>query len=112
MKQMIGRVFARYGSLMSIEHDGQEQTVRAFLQPVTEKSRNELMQTIKELGTLPMQRYVYIGPPEVEVYADDIVRYAGEVYCVCRTEMLRVADGALYMWALLRRKEAGAVWTD
>lgn len=97
---------------MSIVHDGQEQTVYAFVQPVTEKSRQELMQTIRELGTLSMQRYVYIGPPETAVYVDDVVRYAGMEYRVCRTEELRVSDGTVYMWALLRRKEAGTAWKD
>lgn len=112
MKTMIDRILAQYGSEMTVTHGKDAQTVRAFLQPVTEKSWSELRKTVQQLGQIPAERYVYIGPAEAAVSDGDAVCLGERTFLVCRSEQLNVHGQALYVWALLRQKEAADAWTE
>lgn len=110
MREAIDAILRRYGCRMNVVRNGKTRAVRAFLQPVTEKGRQEAMRTIAELGELPAQRYVYIGPAEPVLGADDAVCFRERIYRVCRAELLCMDDRAMYVWALLRPAEAEGVW--
>lgn len=112
MKTMIDRILAQYGNEMTVTHGKDIQTVRAFLQPVTEKSWSELRKTVQQLGQIPAERYVYIGPAEAAVCDGDTVCLGERTFLVCRSEQLSVRGQALYVWALLRQREAADAWTE
>lgn len=112
MKTMIDRILAQYGSEMAVTHGANTQMVRAFLQPVTERSWSELRKTVQQLGQIPAERYVYIGPAEAAICDGDTVCLGERTFLVCRSEQLSVRGQALYVWALLRQREAADAWTE
>ena len=112
MREMIERILAAYGSEMTITCADGEKAVRAFLQPVTEKSREAMRRSIQMLGELPAGRYVYIGPAEPKLKENAAIVFRGERYSVCRAETLVVAGEALYVWGLLRKEGGDDPWTN
>ena len=112
MREMIERILAAYGSGMTIVCADGEKAVRAFLQPVTEKSREDMRRTIRMLGEIPAGRYVYIGPAEPALREDAEILFWGERYRACRAETLVIAGEALYVWALLQKEGGDDPWTS
>lgn len=112
MRELIERILAAYGSGMTIVCADGEKAVRAFLQPVTEKSRETMRKTIGMLGEIPVGRFLYVGPAEPALPEDAEVRFRGERYRACRTETLVVADEALYVWGLLKKEGGDEPWTS
>ena len=102
MKELIGRILQQYGSAAEVTLGNGTQTVRAFIQPVTEAGWESLSRTMRAIGEIPRGRSVYIGPAEVLPEADAIVRAGGKSYRVQRAERLFFADEALVGWGLLR----------
>ena len=105
MKELIGRILAYYGRTAEVESADGAQTVRAFLQPVTENGWESLRRSVRAIGEIPRGRSVYIGPAEVLPDEGAAVRCGGKDYRVQRAERLFLADEAIYVWGLLR--EAG-----
>lgn len=112
MREMIERILAAYGSEMTITCADGEKAVRAFLQPVTEKSRETMRRSIQTLGEIPAGRYVYIGPAEPALREDAAVIFRGGRYSACRAETLILAGEALYVWGLLRKEGGDDPWTN
>lgn len=112
MRERIDKILAQYGSEMLLARADGERTVRAFLQPVTEKSRETMRKTIGMLGEIPVGRFLYVGPAEPALPEDAEVRFRGESYRACRTETLVVADEALYVWGLLKKEGGDEPWTS
>ncbi len=99
---MIESILSGYGSAVTIlRADGAADDVRAFVQPVTEKSWQSIRKTMHALGEGPVGRYVYIGPAEAPLGETDTVRYGGRRFLVRRAETLELAGQALYIWGLL-----------
>lgn len=75
MRELIERILAAYGSGMTIVCADGEKAVRAFLQPVTEKSRETMRKTIGMLGEIPVGRFLYVGPAEPALPENAEVRF-------------------------------------
>lgn len=104
MKQMLQSILQNYGNTIRVLHgSGEEESVRAFLQPVTTTSWQNMQRVVRSLGEIPTGQYLYIGPADTELEESDLLQYAGRLYRICRTETVCTADEALYIWALLLR---------
>ena len=112
MRRMLEHILAQYGSEMTLHMAEGERRVRAFLQPVTAKGLEAARRTIQELGEIPEERYLYIGPAQTPLQEDDSVEFQAERYRVCRAQTLVVADEALYVWALARKEGGNDPWTS
>lgn len=112
MRRMLERILAQYGSEMTLHGAEGERRVRAFLQPVTAKGLEAARRTIQELGEIPEERYLYIGPAQEALHEDDGIVFQAERYRVCRVQTLVVADEALYVWALVKKEGGDDPWTN
>lgn len=102
MRRMIESILLGYGSAVTLTRaDGRQAEVRAFVQPVTEKSWQNMRKTMHTLGEEPVGRFIYIGPAEQALAETDRVRCGGREFCVRRAETLELAGQALYVWGLL-----------
>ena len=102
MKRMIDSILQGYGSLVTITRtDGRTAGVRAFVQPVTDKSWQNLQKTMHALGEGPVGRFVYIGPADAPLDETDTLVCGGRKFLVRRAETLELAGQALYIWGLL-----------
>ena len=62
MKDAIEAILWDYGDTVVIEHGGQSAEVRAFLQPVTSKSWQNMERMFNSLGRIERGQYLYLGP--------------------------------------------------
>ena len=94
----------RYGTAMIWQHDGKEEALRGFFQPVTSRSWQKLLREVTPLGAVSTGLYVYIGSSDREVREGDLLRLGNRNYQVRRTEILYDRAGPVYLWALCARK--------
>ncbi len=100
---MIGRVLGilqQYGEDIRLCRKTEEQTVRAFLQPVTSKSWQNMDHVYQGLGQVPRGQYLYIGPPEATLEQGDQLCQAGREYIVRRADTIMLGGAPLYIWGL------------
>ena len=99
MTRWVERILDRYGQEVTVEHEGEAETVRAFLQPVTE--RDEVVPEIAETGWLDGRLWLYLG--RRAVVAGDFVSWEGRRFRV-RSGRPHYLGGALCHWrAVLER---------
>lgn len=94
----------RYGTELVWIHDGREEALRGFFQPVTSRSWQKLLRQVTPLGETPTGLYVYIGAVSRELAAGDGLRVGQRQYRVRRTEIIYDHAGPAYLWALCVRK--------
>ena len=112
MREIIERIIADYGSTVTAAENGGERSFRAFLQPVTSKSWQNMERVFGPLGEIPRGQYLYIGPAEQDISGADHLRCGGVDYIVRRAEPILVGDEALYLWGLCVRKGADDPWSS
>ncbi len=110
MRAVIERIIESYGSTVTAVQGAQEQSFRAFLQPVTSKSWQNMERVFGPLGEIPRGQYLYLGPAAQDVSQADCLRCGGTDYLVRRAEPILVGDEALYLWGLCVRKGADDPW--
>ena len=99
MTHWVEQILDRYGQEVTVEHAGEAETVRAFLQPVTE--RDEVVPEIAETGWLDGRLWLYLGRQAVG--AGDFVSWDGRRFRV-RSGRPHYIGGALCHWrAVLER---------
>ena len=106
MDQVLERVLERYGTELIWIHEGREETLRGFFQPVTSRSWQKLLRQVTPLGEASTGRYVYIGSVSRELQAGDDLRVGQREYRVRRTEWIYDHEGPAYLWALCVQKGA------
>lgn len=94
-------ILNRYGQKVTISGgEGEETAVRAFLQPVLDKSREQELPT--PLGLRREDRWLYLGPPETALTAGtSAVRWQGQAYEVQSAHLV----GGSHWWAVLRPRD-------
>lgn len=100
MKRCIDRLLQSYGSRVELWRGGKVTEVRAFLQPVTSKSWQNMEHMFAGIGEIPRGQYLYIGPAEVPVLECDYLALGDKRYQMCRCDTLMIGDTALYLWGL------------
>ena len=112
MRAVIESIIESYGSTVTAVQNAREQSFRAFLQPVTSKSWQNMERVFGPLGEIPRGQYLYIGPAARDVSQAEDLRCGGAGYLVRKTEPILVGDEALYLWGLCVRKGAAAPWSS
>lgn len=104
MDLVLERIMNRYGTEILWQHDGVEEALRGFFQPVTSRSWQKLLREVAPLGEVSTGLYVYIGPVSRELGPGDGLRVGSRQYHVRRTEVIYDRAGPAYLWALCVRK--------
>ena len=112
MKEEIAAILQDFGDRVELLRDGAPVTVRAFLQPVTSKSWQNMEHVFNRMGRIERGQYLYLGPIEQPIYAGDQLRCHGVRYIVRKAECIRAADEELYQWALCVRKGGEDPWNS
>jgi len=100
MKGQWRAILGRYGRQVILQRNGQEVSVKAFVQPVLDK-KSQLVPS--PLGLRAQERAIYLGPGEVELLSGESVVLDGEIAYEVRTA--RMVGNGHHVWALLCRKE-------
>lgn len=85
---------------------------RIFLQFSNSKSWDSMNPIITPVGQIPGGQYLYIGPADIEIAADDEVTVDGVDYIMRRCEVYRTSEGPIYRWALCSLKGSDHKWTS
>ncbi len=101
-------ILRRYGERVRVvQENGQERSVRAFLQPVLEKNREQ--EEPSPLGLRQSDRILYLGPRTVSLTArESRVEWRGKLYDVQSAHPVGPGDGC-HWWAVLRPREEAAL---
>ena len=106
MRQLMDRIFARYGSEAELQGT-ERQKVRVFFESVNRKSRQNMQTQQHLLGQLPMGQYICRFPAGTVVKKGDTLNYRGRSYGICRVEEM-VGPGGSFLWAMCTEKGSGA----
>lgn len=99
MTRWVEEILARYGQEVTVERQGTAETVRAFLQPMTE--RDEAVPETAAIGWLDGRLWLYLGRKAVE--AGDLVCWDGQRFRA-RSGRPHYIGGTLCHWrAVLER---------
>lgn len=104
MVNLMERIMERYGTAMIWSHDGKEEALRGFFQPVTSRSWQKLLREVTPLGAVSTGRHIYIGSISRQVRPGDMLRLGDREYRISQTEILYDRAGPAYLWALCARK--------
>lgn len=106
MELVLERIMERYGSELIWIHDGKEEALRGFFQPVTSRSWQKLLRQVTPLGEASTALYVFFCPMSVLLEPGHELRQDQRSYRVRKTEILYGHTGPAYRWALCVRKGA------
>lgn len=97
-------ILAKYGQSVSVFDGEKSVRVRAFLQPVLEKGREQ--EVPSPLGLRREDRFLYLGPVDAPLTAGvSRVEGQGQAYEVQSAHLV----GESHWWALLRPRDKEAV---
>lgn len=104
MEMVLERIMDRYGTALVWLHDGKEEALRGFFQPVTSRSWQKLLRQVTPLGEASTGLYVFIGPVSRELQPGDGLQVGQRQYHIRKTEIIYDHTGPAYLWALCVRK--------
>lgn len=107
---MLDKIFACYGSEITVERAGETITFPGFFQPSLSLAKQAYLPEMTQLGISAPGQYVLLCPAAPEVLAGDTVTVAGNAYLLRRKETLFGADGPLYQWGLCTVKGGADTW--
>lgn len=112
MKAEIEEILRDFGDTVTVGHGGQSTAVRAFLQPVTSKSWQNMEHVFRAMGRIERGQYLYLGPADCALTQGDTLTCHSVAYTVRKAECISVADTGLYQWALCVRKGGADPWNS
>ena len=95
----------RYGQRAVLEGPEGDETIRAFLQPLPEKSEAEVS-AMTELGYVDGRLWQYLG--QRAVAPGDVLRWAGQAFRVRSSRAWYLGTEPVYWWASLERAREAA----
>lgn len=107
---MIDSVLNGYGSTVTKGQGQAQVSFRAFLQPVTTKSWQNMQRVFGPLGEIPMGQYLFLGPAEQAIAAGDCLQCNQLDFIVRRADTILIGDEAVYIWGLCVQKGAEDTW--
>lgn len=100
MKWLIQTLIRRYGSSVKAVFPENTTLVRAFLQPVTSKSWQNMDHMIPTGGQVPRGQFLYIGPPNLDILKAEHLELDGRYFLVRRADTIVFDDQRLFLWGL------------
>lgn len=95
-------IIRAYGSAVTVCESGKKTAARAFIQPLRNNSRYYVGGEYHKAGFVSTDRYLYIGSPDVLLYkGNTVIETASKKYIVKKSEIYRVGDRCVYVWAIL-----------
>ena len=110
MTYTIEKVLNRYGSTMTLHHNGEVVDFRGFLQPYRSKSLQSTQTDATLLGNRTAGQYVLLAPGDLAVENGDTVSWCGNTYRIKRSEIVMAADVAIYRWCICVKKGGEGIW--
>lgn len=102
MRRAWSEILRRYGQSVTLCRDGERRTVKALVQPVLDRSREQEAPT--PLGVGRQDRFLYLGPAEQPMDTDTEVEWGGRRCRVRRTHMAGT-EICPYRWAVLSARD-------
>lgn len=87
----------RFGQKVTLYQAGFETEVKAFFQPVSERSAGE---EVTALGVAPEGKYLYLGPTEIDPEGVEKLAWNGRFYHFIRVRAVPAGKKIAYRWAL------------
>lgn len=111
MKRALDWIIQNYGEAVTVRTDGADTQARAFFQPVTQKSLQNIRSAFPGLGELPQGQYLYIGPVDVAADRGSRVRWRDRWYDLRQAAEICVGGTALYRYGLAVRGGEDDPWS-
>ena len=105
MTDWMGVILKRHGQTAFVVTDAGEETLQAFIQPVTEK-RERVLGDISELGYLDERLWLYLGKRELNT--KDRLRWNGMEFQVRSSRPYYIGGILMYWWAALEAAKEAA----
>ena len=105
MRTMIQGILEQYGQRVTVETAEGRAEIRAFLQPVTERSE-EACGAVTELGGIDSRLWRYLGQTPLE--SGDLVCWDTYRFRVRSSRPYAIGERVLYWWAALERAREAA----
>lgn len=105
MTDWMGVILKRHGQTVTVSASEGEESVRAFLQPVTEKNE-QLPGDMSELGYLDDRLWLYLGKREVQ--PGDALAWNGLTFRVRSSRPYYIGGVLMYWWAALEAAKEAA----
>lgn len=106
MTDWVRQVLDRYGQEVTLHHDQAERTIRAFLQPVTEKGE-QVPDTATALGWIDGRQWLYLGQEPLE--PGDVLVWKELGFRVRSCRPYYIGTELSHYWAALEKKREAAV---
>ena len=110
MKQLLSSIFARYGQMAILSHQGEEMAAQVFFWSINSVSQRNGERLLLPLGRVPVGEYVCILPADVQAQADDTLELEQRQYVIRKVEPMSWHAGAVCQWALCARKGSEDTW--
>lgn len=95
-------IIERYGLEITVAQNGEKKHTKAFIQPLRYNSKYYGFGEHHKTGFLRTERYLYIGPPDIELISgESVIESVENKYIVMRTEIYRTQGCEIYAWAIL-----------
>lgn len=104
------KVFARYGTALTLLRGEESTGFQGFLHCVTSRSRQSMERQVLPLGELPRGQYVLVAPAGLGLVPGDVIRLEESSYVLRRTETVRYQDTALCCWGLCVEEGGEDTW--
>jgi len=105
MRTQIREILTQYGQSVTVCLTDADVSVRAFIQPVTE--REEMVPDIVTgIGTVDSRRWTYLGQLQVE--PGDRILWNDMAFQVCSSRAYYIGETPLYWWASLEQAKEAA----
>lgn len=110
MRGLMDRVFARYGTEVTVENGQTSYKVKVFFQSINSKSWQNMEKMYHLMGQIPRGQYLCLFPAGTAVKAGDFVEKDNVLYTVCRVEDMAAPAATVYRWALCVQKGSEYAW--
>jgi len=102
MERCWKEVLARYGQKVTLLRGEERTEVRAFFQPVAERSPGEVPTPI---GVAPEGKWLYLGPTDEELGGVTGLEWNGKRFRLTRHRGFPVGNTIAYFWALAEEED-------
>lgn len=106
MVRLWNSVLAQYGQSVTLQTGDETTQVRAFFQPVEEKTPGMVP---TPLGVAQAGKYLYLGPADTPLEDVEELGWSGRAFRVLRHREYRVGDELVYRWAICEEMDAEEV---
>lgn len=110
MRKAITRMIGRYGTPMTLEHDGEIISLRAFLQETGSESQSGSERQMMALGEVPKGLYVYIGPAAPAAVKGDVLILGSRSFQLRRAELVMVGTNPVCCWGICVERGSDTAW--